>query len=59
MNEIWTNRLIAGTQTWEKVPATRREAVKAILAQRVNDGQISAIHYLAITGESVESDIQE
>ncbi len=59
MNEIWTNRLIAGTQTWEKVPATRREAVKAILAQRVKDGQISAEHYAAITGEALESDIQE
>lgn len=59
MNEIWVNRLVAGTQSWEKVPATRREAVKAILEQRVKDGQISAEHYAAITGETVESDIQE
>lgn len=59
MNEIWANRLIAGTQTWEKVPASRKENVKAILAQRVKDGQISDIHYLAIIGESVESDIRE
>lgn len=59
MNEIWVNRLVAGTQSWEKVPATRREAVKAILAQRVKDGQISAEHYVEITGEALESDIQE
>lgn len=59
MNEIWTNRLIAGTQTWEKVPATRRETVKAILTQRVKDGQISAEHYAEITGEALKSDIQE
>lgn len=59
MNEIWVNRLVAGTQSWEKVPATRREAVKAILAQRVKDGQISAEHYAEITGEALESDIQE
>ncbi len=59
MNEIWVNRLVAGTQSWEKVPATRREAVKAILEQRVKDRQISAEHYAEITGEAVESDIQE
>lgn len=59
MNEIWVNRLVAGTQSWEKVPATRREAVKAILAQRVKDGQISSEHYAAITGETVESGIRE
>lgn len=59
MNEIWANRLIAGTQTWERVPASRKETVKAILAQRVKDGQISAEHYAAIIGEAVESDIRE
>lgn len=51
VNEIWANRLVAGTQTWEKVPAPRREAIKAILAQRVNDGQITAECYAEITGE--------
>ena len=25
MNKIWANRLIAGTQTWDKVPASRKE----------------------------------
>lgn len=59
MNEIWANRLIAGTQSWEKVPASRKETVKAILAQRVKDGQISAEHYAAITGEEIASDIRE
>ena len=59
VNEIWVNRLVAGTQTWEKVPATRREAVKAILAQRVNDGQISAERFAEITGETLETDTQD
>ena len=59
MNEIWANRLVAGTQTWEKVPITRREAVKAILAQRVNDGQISAECFAEITGETLETDTQD
>lgn len=39
MNEIWANRLIAGTQTWDKVPEARKEAVRAILEKRLNDGK--------------------
>ncbi len=59
MNEIWANRLTAGTQTWEKVPGSRKEAVKAILSQRVKDGQISAERYEEITGEVLVKDTQE
>ena len=51
MNEIWANRLIAGTKTWAEMPASRRSAVKAILAQRVEDGEITADQYEEITGE--------
>lgn len=58
MNEIWANRLIAGTQSWEKVPTSRKETVKAILAQRVKDGQISAEHYAAITGDILAEGVE-
>lgn len=58
MNEIWANRLAAGTQTWEKVPASRKETVKAILAQRVKDGQISADRYTEITGDILAEGVE-
>ncbi len=52
MNEIWANRLIAGTQTFEKCKkAGRAEAVKAILGKRVAEGEITAECYEEITGE--------
>ena len=51
MNRIWANRLIAGTKVWEEVPASRKAAVKAILAEDVADGKITAEQYEAITGE--------
>ena len=51
MNEIWANRLVAGTKTWEEMPASRRKAVKAVLAERVADGEITAEQYEQITGE--------
>lgn len=37
MNEIWANRLIAGTQSWDKVPEGRKEAVKKILEARAKE----------------------
>jgi len=55
MNEIWANRLIAGTKTWAEMPASRRRAVKDILAGRVADNAITAQQYEAITGESCEA----
>lgn len=51
MNEIWANRLIAGTKSWEQVPETRKEAVKTVLRQRVDEGLVSAEKYAAITHE--------
>ena len=51
MNEIWANRLVAGTKTWENVPASRKEAVKKVLAARVAENVISADRYKEITGE--------
>lgn len=41
MNEIWANRLIAGTKTWAEMPASRRTAVTEILQERVNKGEIT------------------
>lgn len=51
MNIIWANRLIAGTKTWAEMPASRRVAVKKVLAKRVTEGEITADQYKDITGE--------
>lgn len=52
MNEIWANRLIAGTKTWKEVPASRKKAVKAVLATRVEQNEITEEQYQTITGEA-------
>ena len=52
MEKIWANRLIAGTKTWEEMPASRRAAVKKVLAERVESGEITAEQYKGITGEA-------
>lgn len=31
MAKIWANRLIAGTRTWDEVPASRKPAVKEVI----------------------------
>ena len=54
MNRIWANRLIAGTKTWDDVPASRKAGVKATLAEDVADGKITAELYTEITGEVYE-----
>lgn len=51
MNEIWANRLVAGTKTWAEMPAARQSGVKQVLAGRVADGEITAEQYAEITGE--------
>lgn len=51
MNLIWANRLIAGTKTWEDVPALRKESVKSVLIERVISGEITSAKYTHITGE--------
>ena len=51
MNEIWANRLIAGTKTWAQVPSSRKNGVKAVLLERVESGEITEERYKEITGE--------
>lgn len=50
MNEIWANRLVAGTKEWADCPASRKNAVKAVLAGRVENGIITAERFEEITG---------
>lgn len=40
MNEIWANRLIAGTKKINDVPPFRLDAVKKVLRKRVENGVI-------------------
>lgn len=51
MNEVWANRLVAGTKLWAEMPVSRRNGVKQILAERVIDDVISPEQYEEITGE--------
>lgn len=55
MNEIWANRLIAGTKTWAEVPSSRKNAVKAVLADRVEEEVITVEQYESITSEVYEA----
>ena len=50
MNEIWANRLIAGTKAWDEVPDSRKDGVKVVLAERVQSGIITSEKYEEITG---------
>ncbi len=52
MNEIWANRLIAGTKVWANVSASRKSAVKEVLRGRVVEEAITAEQYEEITGEA-------
>ena len=52
MERIWANRLIAGTKTWEQVRKDRKDAVKAILKQDVENNKLSAERYEEIVGEA-------
>ena len=54
MDRIWANRLVAGTKTWAEMPASRRAGVKAELAKRVAEGEITAEWYKEITGEDYD-----
>ena len=56
MNRIWANRLEAGSKTWEQVPESRKEDIKAILAEDVASDKngMNAEKYEAITGEVYE-----
>ena len=54
MDKIWANRLIAGTKEWSEMPGSRRAGVKAELAKRVTEGEITAERYKEITGEDYD-----
>lgn len=51
MNNIWANRLIAGTKTWDECPNSRKDAAKEVLRERVAAGKITGERYKEITGE--------
>lgn len=51
MVKIWANRLIAGDKTWNQVPETRKEAVRAELEKRFNAGEISREKLEEILGD--------
>lgn len=55
MNEIWANRLVAGTKTWAEVTPSRKNAVKDVLRGRVESGTITAEKYEEITEEVYEA----
>ena len=42
MAKIWAERLLAGTRTFDKVPASLKAAVKEDLQTRFYNGEISA-----------------
>ena len=52
MNEIWANRLVAGTKTWDEVTPSRKSTVKEVLRSRVESETITAEEYEEITGEA-------
>lgn len=56
MNIIWANRLVAGTKTWTQVPQSRKSGVKAVLKERVEDGEITPQRYQEIVGEPYEAE---
>ncbi len=41
MAKIWVERLLAGTRTFEEVPASLKAAVTKILNARFDNGEIS------------------
>lgn len=52
MNEIWANRLVAGTKTWAEVTPSRKNAVKDVLRGRVASETITAEQYEEIVREA-------
>lgn len=51
MNEIWANRLVAGTKAWGDVPPSRKNAVKEVLRGRVASETITAERFEEVTEE--------
>lgn len=50
MAMIWAERLVAGTQTWDKMPKRYRDAVAKILRDWLDDNTITQSQYDAILG---------
>lgn len=48
MNKIWADRLIAGTRTFDEVPQSRKNDVKELLIEYVNEGKITKEQYQKI-----------
>lgn len=42
MNEIWADRLLAGTRAWEDAPEFRRRGIEEALRRRVEIGEATA-----------------
>ena len=58
MDKIWTNRLVAGTKTWDQVPASRKTGVLAELKDRIAEGEITAAKFREITGKVYEEETE-
>lgn len=52
MAKIWHNRILAGTRTYDEVPATWKAQVKVLFKADVVNGVISAEEYEVIVGEA-------
>lgn len=51
MDKIWANRLIEGTKEWNEVPPARKDNIRELLREKVEDNTITAERYKEITGE--------
>ena len=45
MEKIYANRLLAGAITWDRVPNSRKPAVKEELLYRLDEGKITQQQY--------------
>ena len=59
MAKIWRNRIVAGTQLFEKCPARYKEQVEYLLRQDVENGVITAEEFEELTGIPYEVEEEE
>lgn len=52
MEKIWANRILAGTKKFSDVPGSRKNAVKAELQRRLDEGIITQEQYNTALGIS-------
>lgn len=55
VNKIWVKQLIVGAKTWNEVPFSRKVAIKNLLQNMVNNGEITEEQYTSITGETIKT----